>query len=221
MTEHASGGDDEGFLGRWSRMKREARPAAPPADQPAPAATALPVPAPAPALPEGAELPVAERSAPEPALELPPLDSLGAGSDYTGFLRSEVPAELRRQALRKAWVSDPVIADFRGFADYDWDLNAPGYGALWPTDNVAALLEAIFPSPAPADGGQPPADEPTAPPPAAVAEVEPDNAAPENAAGEDAADDALSEPPGELQTQRPPSTSRQTPVRNAASSEQR
>ena len=121
--------EEEGFLGRWSRMKREAR-----AEEPA--ASLVPKPEPV----ETAETEVVEE-----APELPPLDSLGSDSDYTGFLRREVPAELRREALRKAWVSDPVIAGFRGFAEYDWDYNAPGYGALRPTDDIARLLEAVLP----------------------------------------------------------------------------
>ncbi|QCG91467.1 DUF3306 domain-containing protein [Azospirillum sp. TSH100] len=121
---------EEGFLGRWSRLKRETRAEGPPEE--------LTV--------ETAEAEVSEEAAvEEEAPDLPPLDSLGADSDYTGFLRNNVPAELRREALRKAWVSDPVIAGFRGFADYDWDYNAPGYGALRPTDDIARLLDAILP----------------------------------------------------------------------------
>jgi hypothetical protein len=121
--------EEEGFLGRWSRLKREAR-AEEPAEKPP---EALPA--------ETAGTGVVEEEAPE----LPSLDSLGSGSDYTGFLRSNVPAELRREALRKAWTSDPVIAGFRGFAEYDWDYNAPGYGALLPTDDIARLLAAVLP----------------------------------------------------------------------------
>lgn len=111
--------DEEGFLSRWSRLKREGE--APPE----------------PPVPE----PVAEE--PERA-PLPPIDSLGIDSDYTRFLAPGVPAELARLALRKAWASDPAIANFRGFAEYDWDCNAPGYGALRATDQVADLLNAIF-----------------------------------------------------------------------------
>ncbi|CAO3439571.1 DUF3306 domain-containing protein [Azospirillum endophyticum] len=128
--------EEEGFLGRWSRLKREAQTEEPPAgpsmpepvgEAPREAAAVLPAEA-------GEETP-----------ELPPLDSLDAGSDYTGFLSRDVPADLRRQALRKAWASDPVIAGFRGFAEYDWDYNAPGYGALRPTDDIARLLDAVLP----------------------------------------------------------------------------
>ncbi|WP_188052125.1 DUF3306 domain-containing protein [Azospirillum sp. Sh1] len=132
MTERME--EETGFLGRWSRLKREARTEQPVAEPAVPEAPAL-LPA------DTAEAEVVEEEAPE----LPSLDSLDSGGDYTGFLRPDVPAELRRQALRKAWASDPVIAGFRGFAEYDWDYNAPGYGALRPTDDIARLLDAVLP----------------------------------------------------------------------------
>jgi hypothetical protein len=132
MTERME--EETGFLGRWSRLKREARREEPAVEPVAPEAPAM-LPA------ETGEVAVVGEEAPE----LPSLDSLDSGSDYTGFLRPDVPAELRRLALRKAWSSDPVIAGFRGFAEYDWDYNAPGYGALLPTDDIARLLDAVLP----------------------------------------------------------------------------
>lgn len=124
--------EGEGFLGRWSRLKQEAKqePAIP--EEPAPPPEEAP----------GDEAKVEAEAAPPPPL--PPVESLGADSDYTQFLAAHVPEELKRQALRKAWVSDPAIANFRGFADYDWDLNAPGYGQLLPTDNIQRLLDAVL-----------------------------------------------------------------------------
>ena len=112
----------EGFLGRWSRLKREAVREVPPE-------------------------PAADLPSEEPLVDLealPPLESLGAASDYTPFLAAGVPEALRCAALRKAWASDPAIANFRGFAEYDWDCNAPGYGALLPTDNIQQLLSRIL-----------------------------------------------------------------------------
>lgn len=136
----------EGFLGRWSRLKREAAREAP--------------------LEPAADLPPEE---PLVDLEaLPPLESLGAASDYTPFLAAGVPEALRCAALRKAWASDPAIANFRGFAEYDWDCNAPGYGALLPTDNIQQLLSRILrddPEEQPelvAEAGDEPADAGTA-----------------------------------------------------------
>jgi hypothetical protein len=42
--------------------------------------------------------------------QLPPLDSLTKDSDFSPFMRPEVPEDLRRQALRKLWVLDPGLA---------------------------------------------------------------------------------------------------------------
>ncbi len=137
--------DTEGFLGRWSRLKREARMEEAPVEAAAPERLDdAPDAVPAEIAIEIPVAPPAEEEEPDLS-DLPPLDSLDAGSDYTGFLRRDVPEELRRQALRKAWASDPVIAGFRGFAEYDWDYNAPGYGALRPTDDIARLLDAVLP----------------------------------------------------------------------------
>ncbi len=148
--------EGEGFLSRWSRRKQEAREAA--AEPPAPQEEA----------PE-------EQAAVPPPLEpfdpesLPPVDSLGADSDYTGFLAGNVPQELKRLALRKAWTSDPVIAGFRGFAEYDWDCNAPGYGKLLATDRIADLLDRI------ATDEKPPEEEKAEEVVASTDESEPDD----------------------------------------------
>ena len=88
--------------------------------------------------------PKAEDDAIDPST-LPPLESLGPDSDYTVFLRKGVPEVLRLAALRKAWASDPFIRDFRSPAiDYGWDFTTPDY-ALRPGDDVAKLLDQIFP----------------------------------------------------------------------------
>jgi hypothetical protein len=75
---------------------------------------------------------------------LPPLESLGPDSDYTVFLRRGVPEALRNAALRKAWMSDPFIRDFRGPAEYAIDYTTSEFDLL-PTDDVAKMLERIFP----------------------------------------------------------------------------
>lgn len=126
--------DTEGFLARWSRLKQEGRPVAVPEPEPKAAEEA--------AADEAAE--PAQPAEPFDPSTLPPVDSLDADSDYTGFLAAGVPQELRLAALRKAWVSDPKIAGFRGFAEYDWDCNAPGYGQLLPTDSIRDMVEAMF-----------------------------------------------------------------------------
>jgi hypothetical protein len=106
---------EEGFLSRWSRRKRAIEAGRPVTEPQAEATPEVPPPAPLPA-PE------------EPPFDittLPTIDSLTAASDFTAFLRKEVPAALQRAALRRAWSLDPAIRDFVGPADYAWDYNAP------------------------------------------------------------------------------------------------
>jgi hypothetical protein len=94
---------------------------------------------------------------------LPPIESLGPDSDYTVFLRKGVPEALRQAALRKAWMSDAFIREFRSPAiDYGWDFTAPEY-SLRATDNVAKLVSDVFAAPANAAApAKPPAtDQPT------------------------------------------------------------
>ena len=106
----------EGFLSRWSRRKRGLEPEAPEPEA-APAATPAPHAQPTPVVPE-----------PEEEFDLsalPPVESLGAGSDLSAFLHAKVPAALRQAAMRRVWAADPGIRDFIGPADYAWDYNAP------------------------------------------------------------------------------------------------
>lgn len=120
--------EDEGFLGRWARLKRTR--AAEVSE---------------PEVVEGAsvEAVAAEAEAFDPA-SLPDVDTLDAVSDYTAFLKPGVPRELRTMALRRAWATDPAITGYKTLADYDWDFNAPGYGALRVTDNVKELADRVF-----------------------------------------------------------------------------
>ena len=164
----------EGFLARWARLKRTSDEAPPPADSPN---TRLLAETPsevleedAPAAPWAAALTPAETADPAPASPptepepLPPVESLSAESDYRPFLKSSVPDALRLAALRKAWSTDAEIASFRGFADYDWDFNAPGYGKLLPIDDIRKLCDAIFgDQPVAARQEEPPADAPLEP----------------------------------------------------------
>jgi Protein of unknown function (DUF3306) len=48
---------------------------------------------------------------------LPPITSIDAGTDIRCFLAPGVPAELTRAALRRAWVTDPMIRDFQGLSE--------------------------------------------------------------------------------------------------------
>lgn len=50
--------------------------------------------------------------------DLPDPDTLKAGDDFTAFMARAVPDHLRRRALRKLWVSDPVLACLDDLVDY-------------------------------------------------------------------------------------------------------
>lgn len=148
---------DEAFLSRWSRLKRTAV-------KPEPAPVEVPP------VEETADLPVAvvddvpvESAQPDaepedPLKDLPPIEELTGESDFTPFLRAEVPEDLHRQALRKLWTSDPVYANDDGLKDYADDyaslftgsvpvktLYRVGKGFLDTLDEVAG--EAEQPSP--------------------------------------------------------------------------
>ena len=53
---------------------------------------------------------------------LPAVETLGADSDYTGFMRAGVPEALRVQALRQLWRNHPVIGSVDELGDYGLDL---------------------------------------------------------------------------------------------------
>lgn len=113
---------EETFLSRWSRLKRQSA-------QPVPEAVAEEPPSQPPApLPEDEDGVPTEASvdnasadtaeSDDPLTDLPPVEELTPESDYTPFLRAEVPEDLHRQALRKLWASDPVFANDDGLKDY-------------------------------------------------------------------------------------------------------
>jgi hypothetical protein len=56
--------------------------------------------------------------------DLPPIEELTADSDFTPFLKEGVPEELKRLALRKLWLSDPVFANLDGLVEYGEDFGA-------------------------------------------------------------------------------------------------
>ena len=124
----------ENVVSRWSRMKRQsARPAAPD-DLPS---QSKPIDAEAGDLNRVTAAAPATDPAASPAFDLaslPPLQSITAGTDIRSFLASNVPLELTKAALRRAWVTDPAIRDFIGIAENQWDFNdpdaMPGFGPL-------------------------------------------------------------------------------------------
>jgi hypothetical protein len=128
--------EDENFVARWSRLKREnaqevkAAPSAPAKqDRDADSANS--------SNPQDAPVPF-------DVSQLPSIDSLNASSDIRSFLQAGVPAELTKAALRKMWTTDPAIRDFIGIAENQWDFtdpNAiPGFGPLGDHEDVAKLV---------------------------------------------------------------------------------
>jgi hypothetical protein len=159
----------EAFLSRWSRLKRtavkpepESVDVAPPVEETAalPIAVADEMPA-DPAQPDAPA--TTDGEADDPLKDLPPIEDLTGESDFTPFLRAEVPEDLHRQALRKLWTSDPIYANDDGLKDYADDYaslftgNVPvktlyrvGEGFLNMLDEVAEGAEPAEPSPVPA-----------------------------------------------------------------------
>lgn len=54
-------------------------------------------------------------------LNLKDPDTLGPGDDFSGFLKQAVPERLRRRALRKLWLSNPLLANLDELVDYGED----------------------------------------------------------------------------------------------------
>lgn len=122
---------NESFLARWARRKRGAARKA--HAGPTPKKTGDD------AAPEAAaSLPPEETQSLVDPASLPPIESIGAGSDIRPFLAAGVPADLARAALRRAWSADPAIRDFIGLSENSWDFNAPGaiagFGSLTAED---------------------------------------------------------------------------------------
>ncbi|MEM7178396.1 MAG: DUF3306 domain-containing protein [Pseudomonadota bacterium] len=100
---------DDTFLNRWSRRKRQADQAAPD-PEPSPEA--------------------GEAAAPDPGktdaeilqeLGLSDPDTMEPGDDFSGFMAKAVPERLRNRALRKLWLTNPVLANLDELVDYGED----------------------------------------------------------------------------------------------------
>jgi hypothetical protein len=136
--------DLENFLSRWGRLKRSAelkrsREADLREDATLSSAAATGT------LGEDAGAETQRRAAPafDPA-SLPSIDTITASTNIRAFLQSGVPAELTRAALRRVWVSDPVIRNFIGIAENQWDFTdptaIPGFGPLHDTGGEPGLM---------------------------------------------------------------------------------
>ena len=168
---------DESFLARWARRKRGATQKA--HTGPTPKKTGDD------AAPEvAASLPPEETQLLLDPASLPPIESIGAGSDIRSFLSAGVPADLARAALRRAWSADSAIRNFVGLSENSWDFNAlggvPGFGSLTAADarrllaRVMGEKEALHPASAALslsdDQAAVPAAEPGQPTPGSVAD---------------------------------------------------
>ena len=121
-TETRTGLDAEGPLRRWSRRRREvAR-----EEQAAAEARRAGTPQGSPDVRDsgdGASGPAVEEAEVLTDEDMPPLDSLGEDSDYSGFLSPGVTEGLRRRALRKLFTS-AVFNVPDGLDDYDDDFTS-------------------------------------------------------------------------------------------------
>ena len=79
---------------------------------------------------------------------LPPIDSIGAGTDISPFMQKGVPSALRHAALRRAWAADPAIRDFMGPTENYWDAagpdGVPGFGELDSGLDVKRMVSELF-----------------------------------------------------------------------------
>src|SRR5712671_2154395 len=132
----------ENIVSRWSRMKQQYAGRAAPDDL---SLESKPIDAEAGDLNRATAAAPATDSPASPAFDLaslPPLQSITAGTDIRSFLASNVPLDLTKAALRRAWVTDPAIRDFIGIAENQWDFNdpsaMPGFGPL-TADDVPGL----------------------------------------------------------------------------------
>ncbi|MBI2978179.1 MAG: DUF3306 domain-containing protein [Rhodospirillales bacterium] len=143
MSDDGDRGDD-GFLARWSRRKRAERPprraepgrgGAAPVElvRATPTEQVLPTAADAQAsLPATREQESEEEKA---RRDLPPVDTLDKDSDYTRFLKKNVPEALKRQALKRLWTSDPQFHVIDPFTEYGGD-----YTVVVPFDALKDTL---------------------------------------------------------------------------------
>jgi hypothetical protein len=140
--------DPDNFLSRWSRRKREAA-----------AETEQPAKMDAGRVGKSAEseqpdqgMPGSEEVATSaPAFDvrsLPPIETIGPGTDITPFMQPGVPSALRHAALRRAWSADPAIRNFMGPTENYWDAAAPdgvpGFGDLDLGFNAKQMVSELF-----------------------------------------------------------------------------
>ena len=111
--------DDDKFLSRWAKRKADSRSGTLEED-----AVVADIP-----VAEDGEHEVALAGTDAESIEDPDdhpaigidIDGLTKDSDFTVFMHEKVPEMIRRRALRKLWLSDPIFANLDGMNDYDED----------------------------------------------------------------------------------------------------
>ena len=142
--------DEEHFISRWSRRKREATDAAQ-SKKPDPAQTVDPSNE---TSGVGSEISAGPSAKEFDVSSLPSIESISAGTDITAFMQRGVPSALRHAALRRAWAADPAIRNFVGLNENYWNdvagaAAAPGFGDLDPGIDVKRMVSELFGDPAP------------------------------------------------------------------------
>ena len=168
--------EPDNFLSRWSRRKREAK--AHPEEDTQRSGEAPLQDERVPGRPPASE--PSEQVPPDFDVEsLPPIDSIGADSDISAFLREGVPASLRHAALRRVWSTDPAIRDFMGPTENYWDAagpdGVPGFGPLDPGLDVKRMVAELFGETPPAEvKPEAPVSPAVSPPPPEIGEARAD-----------------------------------------------
>ncbi len=134
-------------------------------------------------------------------LDLPDPDSLEKGDDFSAFMAKAVPERLRRRALRRLWLSNPVLANLDELLDYGEDFTDAatviadmqsvyqvGKGMVREEDLAEAAGDEAEPEAEPEEEEEPPDDpeepeiasapEPDAPQPEEPERPEPEEDAP-------------------------------------------
>ena len=141
-------------------------------------------------------------------LDLPDPDSLNKGDDFSAFMAKAVPERLRRRALRRLWLSNPLLANLDELLDYGEDFSDAatvladmqsvyrvGKGMVSDEDLAKAAEAEAEAEPGP----DPEAEEDRDAEPAAAAEAGPEEAEPASGAADvprpDPAEETLPEPP--------------------------
>ncbi len=118
----------EAFLDRWSRRKAAARQAEPLDDQPGQGDAGDVVQT----APSAAPSTVPNATLTEADFADVDFDALDFGSEYGRFMQSGVPDAIRKKALQKLWLSDPIFTQVDPFNEYAGDYTDAAVAAQGP-----------------------------------------------------------------------------------------